>query len=85
MVAVWHSLVTAVCTMGVGLLVCRTVVAGRTALRIVGAYSNRVVVYVSALGVMQTAVVKIIDVAVMLYRRMAAVRTVLVRMRIGLS
>ena len=85
MVAMWHCFVAAVCSMRVGLLVCRAAVIGRTTFGIVCIHRNCVVIHVSTLRVMQVAIVKIIDMTVMLYSGMAAFRTVLVGVSTCLS
>ena len=79
MVAMRHCLVAAIRTVGVGLLMGGTVVGRRTVFRIGCADLNLVVVHVSTVGVVQVAIMKIIDVAIVPYRRMAAVWAVLVR------
>jgi hypothetical protein len=85
MIAVGHCFVATVCPVGMGLLVGGTFVIGRTALGIVRVHGNCVVVYASAFCVVQVAIMKVINVTVVLYSRMAAVWPMLVRVRTCLS
>ena len=75
MISMWNSLVPAVRTMNVILVVSPTVVVGSAVGRIGAAHVNPVLVDMITLNIVQMAVVKIIDMAIVLHRRMTAGRT----------
>ena len=73
MVAMRHGLVAAVSPVSVGLLMGAAAVVRRAFLRIRRAHFNLMVVHMTAVGVMQVAIVKIIGVAVVFHRGVPAV------------
>ena len=74
-IAMWNRLVSAVRAMNVILVVRSTVMVGSAVRRIGAAHLNPVLVDMVALNTVQVAVVKIVDMAIVLHRRMTAGRT----------
>jgi hypothetical protein len=77
-IPVRHRLVAAIRAVNVLLVVREAIMAWRTFLGIRRAHLNVMVVHVIAVGVVEVAIVKIVHVAIVLHRRMATVRAVLV-------
>jgi hypothetical protein len=74
-ISMWNSLVAAVRAMNVILVVSQTVVVGSAGRRIGTAHLNLVLVDMIALNTVQMAVVKIVNMAIVLHRCMTAGRT----------
>jgi hypothetical protein len=80
MVAVRHRLVTAVWTMLVAFWMTSAIMVRRAAIGIGRTHGDDVFVEVVLVRMMKMAVVEIVDVAIVRYRRVTAAWTVLVRM-----
>lgn len=79
MVAVGHGFVTAARAMDMALLVAAAIMIWRAAVRVLIGDFDRVLVHMILMRMMQMAVMKIIDMVVVLDCGVAAVRAVLVR------
>lgn len=77
-ISVWRRRVATVRTVNVGLVMSGAVMAWCAFLGVNRGYLDAVIVHVVAVRMMQVAVVKIIDVAIVLHRHMTAVRAMFV-------
>jgi hypothetical protein len=80
MIAVGYSLVTAIRTVNVFLVVSRAIMSWRAFLGIGGVHFKVMVIHVIAMRVVHVTVVKIIRVAVVLHSRMTTVGAMLMAM-----
>jgi hypothetical protein len=83
-VPVGYGLVPTVCTMNMRLIMTRTVVAWRTLVRIGRVDLDAMIVHQIAVRMVQVAIVKIVNMAIVLDSRMATVWAVLVAVSTGM-